>query len=118
MVQALQNWRLTAWFVAIVAVLAWAVALLLVRILAPSDLVPAAKYLGVATVAGVLAALFLNNCLWRLSFIRGLLKIPDLSGRWEGWQFRTLEKEWRPTAHEITPQPSHRILKKSVGLTF
>jgi hypothetical protein len=28
--------------------------------------------------------------------------LPDLSGRWEGWTYRSLTKEWRPSVEEIT----------------
>jgi len=33
----------------------------------------------------------------------------DLSGRWEGWSYRTLTKEWRPSAHELKQNGSHII---------
>jgi hypothetical protein len=39
--------------------------------------------------------------LWRRRPLCWFLRIPDFGGRWEGWYWNTLGKEWLPTAHEV-----------------
>lgn len=102
MIQVSPNWRFIASFIAFATLAGWILALLGVGILTPSQILPAMKYCGIAAFAGVLAAITLNKHLWRVPFVRAFLHIPDLSGRWEGWRYRTLERDWSPTAHEIT----------------
>jgi hypothetical protein len=104
MIQLGENRRFTATFLAIVAVFVWATALLFARLLSISDFATALGYLGIVTVAAWLAWVLLNRYLWRKGAFRAFLKIPDLSGRWEGWYFSTMRKEWRPTAHEISQE--------------
>jgi len=102
MSQLKENARVTTTFLAISAVLAWAVTITGANFLSPINLWHGLKYLSTATgVAGV-AYFILNRYLWRLRWINALLKIPDFSGRWEGWTYRNLSGEWRPSAQEIS----------------
>src|SRR6266542_3705411 len=93
MIQAGHNWKFVATFVALVAAVAWAVALVSAGLLMKSDVFPALTHIGVATLAGSVAAVVLNRYLWRWPILTPILNLPDLSGRWEGWSFRSLEKE-------------------------
>jgi len=102
MVQATENWRFIGFILALVAVLTWGVALTVVGVLSPSSLRLAMRYLTIATGAAGIAIWLLNRYVWRLWGFRQVLKIPDLSGRWEGWYYRTLTKEWVPCAHEVS----------------
>jgi diguanylate cyclase (GGDEF)-like protein len=43
-----------------------------------------------------------------------LFPAPDLSGRWEGWSFRELTKEWRAAAQEFR-QDGQRIIANAWG---
>ena len=104
MIQLRQNLRLTSSFLALVAILSWAICITLAGLLKTTELWAVVKYLGIATLACTIGAVFLNRYLWRWPPITTVLKIPDLSGRWEGWSFRSYTGEWRPCALEIRQQ--------------
>jgi hypothetical protein len=87
MIQLRENRRFTATFVAIVTVFVWAIALVSAQLLSISDFATALSYLGIVTLAAWLAWVLLNRYLWRTRAFKTFLKIPDLSGRWEGWYF-------------------------------
>ncbi len=104
MIQTTENKRLTTWILVFVAIVVWAVAILVAGMLKPTDFLPAVSYLGIATVVAWGTLVILNRYLWCRFPIKYALKIPDLGGRWEGWSYRTLTKEWRPSAHEISQE--------------
>ncbi len=104
MIQTRENRRFALLFSTIVAVLTWAVAITVVGLLNCADLGLALRYLGIATFAALGVSALLNRYLWRWPLFKRVLRIPDLSGRWEGWSYRTLTKEWRPSAHEISQE--------------
>jgi hypothetical protein len=57
----------------------------------------------------------IDRWLWRLPPFRALFRIPDFSGRWEGWYWNTIGKKWLPNVHEIN-QCSLHISVNSWGL--
>lgn len=104
MVQAREHPRVI-WFLVIVGAVAWLFAMTLSGILSPSVLWLAFKNLGYATSAALGVSFLLNRWLWRHRPFSDILQIPDVSGRWEGWSYRSFqgaETEWRPSAHEIS----------------
>jgi hypothetical protein len=104
MVQVREHPRIV-WFLVTVGTVAWIIAMTLSGILSPGVLWPAFKNLSYATSAAVFVSFLLNRYFWRRRPFRYILQIPDLSGRWEGWSYRSFEggeTEWRPSAHEIS----------------
>lgn len=91
-------------FLVIVGAVAWGVAMILAGILSADDLRLSLRYLGTATATATVAYYLLHRYFWRWRMFRRALKIPDLSGRWEGWSYRSLTQEWLPSAHEISQQ--------------
>jgi hypothetical protein len=88
----------------LVGAIAWIVAITVAGILRPTDLAAVLKYVSFATGAASILYFLLSRYLWRWPIFQPILNIPDLSGRWEGWSFRTLSGEWVPSAHEISQQ--------------
>lgn len=100
--QARENFRFSATIFAIAGIVAWGCALLLTGVLKLGDLAAGSRFLGLAALATSLLAYALNRRLWRKWPLKLLLRIPDISGRWEGWTYRSLTGEWRPSAEEFT----------------
>ena len=100
--QLSENRRLSVWLVSIVTIIAWGTVLVVSGLIASEDIIKASKYLGLATLVALIFAWIWNRYLWRIPIIRDFLRIPDLSGRWEGWYLRALTGELSPTVHEIT----------------
>ena len=55
---------------------------------------------GALLFAYVLSEL-INRWLWRWFPFKQLLGVPNIAGRWEGWYFNTLGKQWLPCSMEI-----------------
>ena len=54
-----------------------------------------------ALLAAYIISAVIGRWLWRWFPFKILLGIPDLAGRWEGWYWNTLGKEWLPGALEV-----------------
>jgi len=61
-------------------------------------------------------SLALNRRMWRWRIFSWFLRIPDFSGRWEGWVRSTHDGIWRPSAHEIS-QKALDIDVEGFGMT-
>lgn len=87
--------------VAVVAIMIWAIILLIVGLFDRAHILAALGHatLAVSIVSVLVFATF--RWLWRLPPIKWILDIPDFSGRWEGWYFRTLSDDALPMAEEI-----------------
>jgi len=104
MIQIRENSKFLSSFYSVLGALAWAVSLVVAGIVSIPSLLPAVRDLGIATTVAALGSFLLTRFLWRRPLFRRILGMPDLSGRWEGWSYPNLTKEWRPTAHEIRQQ--------------
>ena len=79
----------------------WLIVLILIGFINFNELISALKYLSFITFLILVLFQIINRWWWKKPPFSWLLKIPDFSGRWEGWYHRSGEKEWYPTFHEV-----------------
>jgi hypothetical protein len=99
--------KFTINFFGTIIVLVWLIALVLGGAFVLPELVPAFRALGTATLATYVVAVLLDRWLWRITPFKQILGIPDLSGRWEGWYWNTVGRQWLPNAHEVNQRSFH-----------
>lgn len=102
MLQLRENRSVTVRFVAIVAAATAFIAFAVQDIPIGLEIPVLLRFGGTVTIVAVIISALLNRWLWRIPPISWVLKIPNFSGRWEGWYRRSPDDAWHETAREIS----------------
>ena len=71
------------------------------------DWMSIARALGSGALVAYLLSIVVDRWLWRIQPFKALFGVPDFGGRWEGWYWNTLGKQWLPNALEASQRLSH-----------
>lgn len=102
MIPIKESRRFTIYFYGSVLASVLLVSLLLNGALTTVDPWTTLRMTSTALFVAYLLSILISRWLWRWFPLKLLLGIPDVSGRWEGWYWNSLGKDWLPGALEVS----------------